>query len=85
MNPILSLISGGVSGGFGQIMMQAVGAAVRGERPEAFLKKLAKTRPELQGIDLDDLESTANALAQKQGKDINALKAQVQGEVQKYL
>ena len=84
MNPILNILGGGISG-FAQIMMKAVGAAVRGESPEAFMKGLAKTRPELQGLDLDNLEGTANGLAQKQGKDINALKGQIQTEIRKYM
>ena len=84
MNPILSLIGGGTSG-FAQIMMKAVGAAMRGESPESFMKGLAKTQPQLQGLDLDNLENTANGLAQKQGKDINALKGQVQSEIRKYM
>ena len=84
MNPILSVLGGGTSG-FAQIMMQAVGAAMRGESPETFMKGLARTRPELQGLDLDNLEGTANGLAKKQGKDINALKGQVQTEIQKYM
>lgn len=84
MNPILKLLGGG-SGGLGQIMMKAVGAAIRGESPEAFMKGLAQTQPQLKGLDLDNLESTANGLAQKQGKDINAMKAQVQNEIRKYM
>lgn len=85
MNPILSLLGGATGGGYAKIMMQAVGAAMRGESPEAFMKGLAQTRPELQGLDLTNLESTANTLAQKQGKDINALKGQVQSEIRKYM
>lgn len=84
MNPILKILGGGTSG-FAQLMMKAVGAAIRGESPEEFMKGLAKTRPELQGLDLDNLESTANGLAQKQGKDINALKGQIKNEIQKYV
>lgn len=84
MNPILKILGGGTSG-FAQIMMQAVGAAMRGESPEGFMKGLAKTRPELQGLDLDNLEGTANSIAHKQGKDLNAVKAQVQTEIQKYV
>lgn len=86
MNPILSLIGGGSNGGgFAQIMMQAVGAAVLGETPESFLKGLAKSRPELRGLDLDNLENTANSLAQKQGKNLDELKGQVETEIQKYM
>lgn len=79
MNPLLSMVSGG--GGFMQIMMQAVGAAMRGESPQGFLQSLARTNPKLQGLDLNNLEGTANSLAQQQGKDINALKNEVMNTV----
>ena len=85
MNPILSLLGGGKTSGYAQIMMQAVGAAMRGDSPEDFMKGLAKTRPELQGLDLDNLEGTANHIAQKQGKDINALKGQMENEIKKFI
>ena len=79
MNPLLSALTG--KGGAPNIMMQAAGAALRGESPQTFMKNLARTRPELNGLDLDNLEGTANALAQKQGKDINALTAEVKQTV----
>ena len=85
MNPILSLLGGGKTSGYAQIMMQAVGAAMRGDSPEDFMKGLAKTRPELQGLDLDNLEGTANNIAQKQGKDINALKGKMENEIKKFI
>ena len=84
MNPILSILGGGKTSGSAQIMMQAVSAAMRGDNPEDFMKGLAKTRPELQGLDLDNLEGTANSIAQKQGKDINALKGQMEAEIKKF-
>ena len=84
MNPILSILGGGKTGGYTQIMMQAVAAAWRGDSPEDFMKGLAKTRPELQGLDLDNLEGTANNIAKKQGKDINALKGQMETEIKKF-
>ena len=85
MNPVLSLLGGGKTSGYAQIMMQAVGAAMRGDSPEDFMKGLAKTRPELQGLDLDNLEGTANNIAQKQGKDINTLKGQMENEIKKFI
>lgn len=82
MNPILSFINGG-SSGFMQIMMQAVGAAMRKESPEAFLQKLAQTNPQLKALDLTNLEGTATQLAQQQGKDINALTSEVKSIIGK--
>ncbi|MBO7667774.1 MAG: hypothetical protein J6T26_04860 [Firmicutes bacterium] len=86
MNPLFSFLGGGKSGGmdFISLIVKAVKAAKSGQTPEAFLKDVAKTRPELQGLDLDDLEATANQLAKKKGKDINALKSQAADLVQKY-
>lgn len=86
MNPILSLLSGGESGGksFVSIILKAVNAAASGKAPTDFLKELAKTTPELQGLDLDDLEATANLLAKKKGKNLDELKAKVPEIIQKY-
>ena len=80
MNPLLSMLNGG-GGGAMQIMMQAVGAAMRGESPEAFMKNLARTNPQLKGLDLDNLEGTANKLAQQKGADINTLTESVKKTV----
>ena len=67
MNPLLSMLSGGT--GFAQIMMQAVGAAMRGESPQSFMQSLAKTNPQLKGLDLNNLEQTAHSLAKQKGVD----------------
>lgn len=83
MNPLLDMITGG--GGFMQIMMQAVGAAMRKESPEAFLQKLAQTNPKLRGMDLTDLEGTATQLANQQGKDINVLANEVKNTVNRLM
>ena len=71
MNPLLSALTGG--NGAMSIMMQAVGAAMRGERPEDFMKGLAKTNSQLRGLDLDNLEQTANDLAKQKGADMGQL------------
>lgn len=83
MNPLLSMLSGG--GSSIQIMMQAVGAAMRGESPEDFMKTLAKTNPQLKGLNLDDLEGTANKLAAQKGADINQLKDSVKSTVNRLM
>lgn len=86
MNPILSILGGGNGGNiFGQILMQAIGAAIRGETPQQFLKGLAKTRPELRGVDLDDLEGSARSIAQQKGVDFEAVKGQALSTIQKYV
>lgn len=68
MNPLMML-----TGNNNNIMMQAFGAMMRGESPQAFLKNLANTNPQLQGLDLDNLESTAKSLCDKNGIDMNQL------------
>ena len=72
MNPLMML-------GNNNMMMQAMGAMMRGESPTAFIKKLAKTHPQLQGYDLDNLEATASALCQKNNIDMNQLAEQIKG------
>ena len=66
MNP-LSLFGGN------NMMMQAFGAMMRGESPSDFLKNLANTNPQLQGLNFDDLEGTAKALCEKNNVDMNQL------------
>lgn len=55
------------------MMMQALGAMMRGESPQAFLKNLANSNPQLRGLDLDNLEGTAQALCQKNNVNMNEL------------
>ena len=55
------------------MMMQAMGAMMRGESPSDFLKKIANTNPQLQGLDLDDLQGTAKALCDKNNVNMNEL------------
>jgi len=81
MNPLFSMLSGG--NGFMQILMKAVGSAMRGESPEAFMSNLAKTNPQLRGLDLSDLEGTANDLARKKGVDMGELTESVKATINK--
>ena len=67
MNPLMMLT------GNNNMMMQAFGAMMRGESPQAFLKNLANTNPQLQGLNLDDLEGTAKSLCDKNNIDMNEL------------
>lgn len=85
MNPLLKMLGGGGSNIFAQLAMQAVGAYMRGETPQDFLRGLAGTRPELRGIDLNDLEGSARKIAQQKGVDYETVKSQALGEIQKYM
>jgi hypothetical protein len=58
-------------------MMQAVGAMMRGESPQVFMQNLAKNNPQLQGLDLNNLNKTAEDLYAKNGQDINAVKGKI--------
>lgn len=55
------------------MIMKAMGAMMRGENPSTFLKNLANTNPQLQGLDLDNLEGTAKALCEKNNVNMNEL------------
>ena len=85
MNPLLKMLGGGGSNIFAQLAMQAVGAYMRGETPQDFLRGLAGTRPELRGIDLNDLEGSARKIAQQKGVDYETVKSQALGEIQKFM
>ena len=65
--------------GNNSMMMSALGAMMRGESPSAFLKNLANTNPQLQGLDLDNLESTAKALCEKNNVNMNELADKIRG------
>ena len=81
MNPLFGNV-GGSNAGIGRgIMLKALGAAMRGESPQAVMKQLATTHPALRSLDLDDLEGTADKLCREKGVNKNKLA----GEVQKYL
>ena len=60
-------------------VMQAIGAMMRGDNPQTFMKNLANTNPQLQGLDLDNLEETARALCEKNNVDMNQLAEQIKG------
>ena len=68
MNPLMML-----TGNNSNIMMQALGSMMRGESPKDFLRNLANTNPQLQGLNLDDLEGTAKALCEKNNVDMDEL------------
>ena len=67
MNPLMML------GNNNNIMMQAMGAMMRGESPRTFIKNLANSNPQLQGLNLDDLQGTAKTLCEKNNVDMNQL------------
>ena len=84
MNPLFNVLSGG-GGGYMQVLMQAVGAAMRGESPESFMRNLAQTNPQLKGLDMSNLEGTARSLAQQKGADINQVAESVKNSINKFI
>ena len=80
-NSLMSIL-GNMTGGNG-IFMQAVGAFMRGESPQDFLRNLATTRPELRGIDLNDINGSARKLCQERGVDADKLTAEIKQQINK--
>lgn len=83
-NPILQMLSGSQTPQ-SNIMMQAVGAMLRGESPQSFLQNLAKTNPELQGMDLSNPGKAAEKLYADKGQDISAAKSSIMDRVNAFI
>lgn len=58
---------------------------MRGESPQQFLKNLARTNPQLQGLDLDNLDKTAEQLYAEKGQDINQAKASFRDKINSFM
>lgn len=54
------------------ILMQAIGAALRHEDPREFMANLAQTHPELKQYDLSNLQQTAQQVCQQKGVDVQS-------------
>ena len=66
-------------------MMQALGAMIRGESPQAFLQNLAQNDPRLSGLDLSNPEEAAKQLYSKNGEDYNAAKASIRDKISQFI
>lgn len=84
-NPILQMLASGSQTPQNNIMMQAVGAMLRGETPQSFLQNLAKTNPELQGLDLNNPSQAAEKLYKDKGQDINAARSSIMDKVNSFM
>ncbi len=71
-NPLMSIF-----GSNGNLMMQAFGAMMRGEDPKTFLQGLANSNPALRGMDLNDINGTAQRLCQERGIDADKLASEI--------
>ena len=54
------------------ILMQAIGAALRGESPQTFMQNLAQQHPQLRQYDLSNLQQTAQWVCQQNGVDMQS-------------
>lgn len=52
------------------ILMQAIGAALRGEDPHTFMQNLAQQHPQLKQYDLSNLQQTAQQVCNQNGVDM---------------
>ena len=59
------------------LLMQAIGAALRGESPQDFLQQLASTHPQLKQYDLSNLQQTAQQVCQQNGVDMQSAIQQI--------
>ena len=79
-NPLMSFLTGG--GGDGAaLLMQAVGAAMRGESAHDFMTRLASERPELRQLDLGDLQGSAQKLCEQNGVNAGELAKKIDGVI----
>ena len=81
-NSLMNIL-GGLTGGSGgnSIWMQAIGAMMRGESPQMFMQNLARTNPALQGLDLTNINATAQKVCQDHGVDPNKLTAEIKQSI----
>ena len=63
----------------GNMMMKAMSAMMSGQNPRQFLMDLAKTMPQLQGIDFNNLQQTAQNLCNQKGVNMNDALKQING------
>ena len=71
MNSILGML------GNNNIMLQAMGAMMRGENPRQFLSNLAQSNPQLRNLNLDNLEQTAQQVCKENNVDMNAKMSEI--------
>ena len=67
--------------GGGNLFMQAVGAMMRGESPQDFMRNLANTNPALRGVDLNDINGSAERICRERGVDPDKLTEQIKAKL----
>ena len=81
MNNLFSMLGGLSGGGSTNILLQAVGAALRGESPQAFMKRLANQHPQLKRMNLDDLQGSAQQLCKENGMNPDDVAKDIDGVI----
>ena len=74
-NSLMSFFTGG--SGSGGMLFQAFGAMMRGENPQQFMRNLAAQNPQLRGLDLTDINATAQKVCQEHGVDAGKLAGEI--------
>ena len=80
MNPIVNLLSmkQGINGGQNRTMMlSAMQAMMSGKTPQEFLRSI----PELQGMDLSNIQGTAEKLCKEKGVNIEDAKRMISSQI----
>ena len=77
-------ILGLLGGGGNNIMLQAFGAMMQGQKPEQFLQNLTRSSPQLQGIGLSNLQQSTENLYKSKGMDIEQAKKDVTNQFNHY-
>lgn len=79
MNPIINMLNArqGFNGGQNRnIMMSAMQAMMSGKSPQEFLKSI----PELSGMDLSNIQGTAEKLCKEKGVNIEDAKKMISSQ-----
>ena len=76
-NPILQVLNASQNPQ-NNVMMQA-------ESPQSFLQNLAKTNPQLKGLDLSDPSKAAETLYSQNGQDINVAKNSIMSKLSSFM
>ena len=67
------------------ILMQAIGAALRGESPQTFMQNLAAQHPQLRQYDLSNLQATATQVCQQNGVNIQNTINQIDNAISPFI
>lgn len=75
MNPILQMMSQRPNGQ--NIMMRAMSAMMSGQTPQQFLRSI----PELNNMDFNNIQNTAQQLCQQKGINYEQAKSQISNQL----